>query len=150
MKTILTFFLMMFISFSYSQELEDLINDGSGSTKIDYDSQFYKDSKKTGFELFSFSTSGCDERFGNEQIETKMIKHEFKNDTLTVTFGFSDACCISFLGDIEYKDNELNLKFSPLGEPCECRCYYTLEYKIKTKKNIKMIMFNGFEVKEKK
>jgi hypothetical protein len=139
----------LFLTLSlYSQTLEDLINDGSGETKIDTESESYQNALKMGVELFEFSTSGCDESLGNQSVPVTILKKEFENDVLTVVFEFSDACCISFLGDIELKENSLNLKYDIYNEPCECLCYYTLTYKIRTSETFQSILLNGYAVAE--
>jgi hypothetical protein len=52
----------LFLTLSlYSQTLEDLINDGSGETKIDTESESYQNALKMGLNCLNFSTSGCDE-----------------------------------------------------------------------------------------
>jgi len=144
MKTITTFVLLLISTITFSQSFDDIIEVSSGGeARIDTFSQHYINAKIAGIEFIEFNTSGCDDLYGNDKIPTKMIKHELDNDTLTVVFEFSDACCISFLGDIEFIDSHLNLKYSAYGEPCECRCYYTLEYKFKTIEKINSISFKN-------
>lgn len=82
-------------------------------------------------ELLDFKYSTCDEATLSTRLRTRIVKKEIKTDILTVDIATVATCCVSFDPSISVKQGTLHLDFKETGTECECRCYYTLTYKVK-------------------
>lgn len=101
---------------------------------------------------FVFKDDGCKQGMVGEEDMNKYrgkgaynILSMSTDTTFIVDFSFIDNCCLDYIGDIDWVDDTLKLKYSLNAfTPCDCSCSYCSSFEIQTKgKSYKTVTLNG-------
>jgi len=103
-------------------------------------------------ELIDFKYSTCQE---NCNMTSRIIKSEYRNDTLTVKLGIHLICSGKIGGDFTIKNDTIDFKTVDIPSKSgaiikmDCHCFYHLTYKLKgISKLPKYVLFNGKSFEE--
>lgn len=122
--------------------------------EVEINSRLNKESKLQGFNLINISSEDCDHDKYWEvlpRLKERIIEMEVNEDTLNIVIGTIAECCRKFLGEIEIRNDTINLLYTEHGNVCECVCYYHIRYQVliskeKFKASIYQFMLKNEEV----
>jgi hypothetical protein len=123
---------------------------GSGNkisgTSILWGSENLLKTENDGLFLKEFKSGNCDSE-NYEKSKSDSISSIFINEKiLEIEIQINANCCYSFLGEIYYENDTLNLIHQGYGnEVCFCSCCFGLTYKIETLiwEKVKCVIING-------
>ncbi|GAA4835532.1 hypothetical protein [Algivirga pacifica] len=83
-------------------------------------------------QLLKWESMPCDTFLDPYRLKNRISQQEFYGDTLWVTVNFTDNCCAEFDPVVYWKESSLYLQpyESFIGEPCECRCCFSIRFAI--------------------
>jgi hypothetical protein len=71
----------------------------------------------------SFVVKDCDATSGLPPIlRTRIITNSIDHNTLTLTFCFTDVCCVKYTPNAKLLADSLAIALEPYGAECECTC----------------------------
>lgn len=83
--------------------------------------------------LIEIIPSQCDQGSNPDNLVNRIVSKEMSNDTLYMTLGFSENCCIEFNSEIHHNGNILNVILdngSGSVDMCDCDCCFELSFVI--------------------
>ena len=93
--------------------------------------------ERRGYKLISITPGPCQGNVERDTTFVGIINHSTRNDTLIVVVSIIEACCRSFIGEIELiNDTTLSLNYTGYGDECMCFCCYQMTYKAIAKSNM--------------
>jgi hypothetical protein len=96
--------------------------------------KFKEYNEKMSSKGITFKSLGdCDDSKteNNSNLDLIIEKEKITESELNINFKFLQACCQTFVGDYNVKNDTLIFEYENIGGICTCECWYGYELRIK-------------------